>query len=343
MIKPFNTTIAECTFHSYLSNMKSNMHPYLERIFKPYYEKLKKNNIIHFTFTGTSGIGKYTQVLYFLSKLSPSGLKYEKKIVIPKQKNQDMILRVSDIHIEIDLSSLGCNAKQLWNVIYNHIQDITQYKLNTIRWILCKNLHNIHPELLDVLYYYMSNSLRYKLKFIFISESISFLPKHFLNILEIISMRRPSLVSYKQVLGIENQHIKSNELRRIESLIKFPLKDKCSIIYCHHVNISNYLLKYIHEPKSSELYEIRDMIYKILIYNINIHHCIFYLIECLTISKKINHTNQIELINALVSFYRTYYNNYRSIYHIESFIVELILIVNRKPKTNPLLINSDIL
>lgn len=320
--------------------MDDSVHSYINRIFKEYQIKLLNDKHYHFIFHGPCGIGKYSQVLLFLSMLSPTKLEYEKKIIIHKQKNQDIILKVSDIHIEIDLSTLGCNAKQLWNEIYNHIQDLTQYKTSTIRYVVCKNLHKIHPELLDVIYYYIQNQLHYSLKFILISECISFLPEYMLNVFEILSFRRPSIVSYKQHTHFDHKH---TDLKDIETLLKFPLEDKKIYIKEYYHGISKELLQYIIKPDSSKIYELRDHIYKMLIYNVNIHHCLFYILENLIYLDKIDNNNIIEIVNKLVSFYKTYYNNYRSIFHIESVIIQILLIVNRKPKTIACIVNNDIL
>lgn len=336
----FDTIIAPSSFHSYIHKIDKQSHAYIDRIYKEYQEALLCNRHYHFIFHGPCGIGKYTQVLLFLSTLSPSGLQYEKKIIIPKQKNQDVIVKVSDIHIEIDLSTLGCNAKQLWNQIYNHIQDLTQFKTSTIRYVVCKYIHKIHPELLDVFYYYIQNEQVYPLKFILISECISFIPDYLFNLFEVISLRRPSLVSYK---NITNTNMKTNDLSNIDSLLKFPSEDTKIVIQQYYHKVSDELLQYILYPKSSDIYVLRDHLYKLLIYDINIHHCLYYILNKLIETSKINQENIIDVVNKLVDFYKTYYNNYRSIFHIESVIIQLILIVNRKPKPNLHIINNDVL
>ena len=84
----------------------------------------KLDNVIIY---GPPGVGKYTQTLLMFKNLSPSELKYEKKIVITYNKNL-YYFKISDIHYEIDMSLLGCNAKLLWHEIYNKIVDIISSK-----------------------------------------------------------------------------------------------------------------------------------------------------------------------------------------------------------------------
>ena len=56
---------------------KKSLHPKI----KKKYGELPRDiiNIPNVIFYGPPGIGKYSQVLYFLEKYSPSNLKYEKK------------------------------------------------------------------------------------------------------------------------------------------------------------------------------------------------------------------------------------------------------------------------
>jgi hypothetical protein len=56
--------------------------------------------------------------------------------------------RMSDIHYEIDMGFLGCNAKLLWNDIISQITNILITKPVKNCFILCKNYHTVHKELL---------------------------------------------------------------------------------------------------------------------------------------------------------------------------------------------------
>ena len=90
---------------------------------------------------------------------------------------QTFNFKLSDVHIEIDMSLLGCNAKILWNEIYNKIIDIAFTKPNGCFIIVCLNFQSIHSELLENFYSYMQTfhlSL-IKLKFILVTEELSFI------------------------------------------------------------------------------------------------------------------------------------------------------------------------
>ena len=61
--------------------------------------------------------GDWIQRLFYV----PSKLKYERKITIRTNKKYSYTFKISDIHFEIDMDLLGCNARVLWNEIYKQI------------------------------------------------------------------------------------------------------------------------------------------------------------------------------------------------------------------------------
>lgn len=174
----------------YQSVEKNNFHPELLREYDHFPKQLIefKNTIIY----GPPGVGKYSQMLYFLHKYSPSLLKYEKKITAQIEK-QTYIYKISDIHYEIDMSLLGCNSKNLWHEIYQQIVDIVSVNPQKHAIIVCKNFHTIHNELLEIFYSYIQqycNSI-IKIKFILITEHLSFLPNNIIDNCYLLYVKRP--------------------------------------------------------------------------------------------------------------------------------------------------------
>lgn len=144
---------------------------------------------------GPSGVGKYSQALYMISRYSPSQLKYEKRIAVPYNK-ETFFLKISDCHFEVDMSLLGCNSKHLWNEIYNQIQDIVTSRPNINAFVMCKNFHKIHSELLETFYSYMLDNL----KIIILTEHVSFLPDNILHRCKMIQFKRPTVTMYNKCL-----------------------------------------------------------------------------------------------------------------------------------------------
>jgi hypothetical protein len=74
----------ETHFEEYINeNNRINLHPKLDKI----YERFPKSivDLKNVIFFGASGTGKYTQMLKFIKKYSPTELKYEKKISLTYQ------------------------------------------------------------------------------------------------------------------------------------------------------------------------------------------------------------------------------------------------------------------
>jgi len=204
----------ETHYEDYIFSVeKYNIHPELKPIWDAFPQKVSnmKNLIVY----GPSGTGKYSQILYLLKKYSPSELKYDKKITVCTEKQQ-YIYRISDIHYEIDMSILGCNSKILWHELFFQIVDIISVKADKIGIIVCKNFHLIHAELLEIFYSYIQQynyaSSTIKIKFILLTEHISFLPEQILNCSQIIHIKRPSKEHYANSILFSNTDIQTGTL-----------------------------------------------------------------------------------------------------------------------------------
>ena len=184
----------ETQFDEYLTKANEfDIHPEL-RAFEnsiPNNPKEFKNLILY----GAAGVGKYTQMLRFIKKYSPSELKYDKKMGLQTDKYEHSY-RISDIHYEIDMMLLGCNSKLIWHDIFMQIVDIVSLKPCKFGIIVCKNFHNIHSELLDSFYSYIqqyaSDNLAFQIKFVLLTEHVSFIPNNILHNAQIVNVKRPS-------------------------------------------------------------------------------------------------------------------------------------------------------
>jgi hypothetical protein len=124
-------------------------------------------------------------MLQIIKPYSPSQLKVEKRLTI--NTSSAFYIKISDIHYEIDMDLLVCNAKVLWDDIFQHVHEIIQNKYTEKQGIIvCKNFHKINRELLDIFYSYMQSSIH----FILLTESISFLPDTILSKCKVLSIPR---------------------------------------------------------------------------------------------------------------------------------------------------------
>jgi len=312
----------ETHFEEYV-NVKDNLHPKIEKIFNKFPKKIiDLKNLI---FYGPSGVGKYTQVLKLIKNYSPSDLKYEKKISITYNKQQ-FFLKISDIHYEVDMSLLGCNSKLLWHDIFSQIVDIISAKNEKSGIIVCKYFNEIHSELLENFYSYMqiNNALSIDLKFILITEELSFIPDNILNCCEIIHISRPTKNGYNKC--VKNKiNVKVENITNIKILhSSFPVTE----LSLPHKIICDKILNLMINVKDIKFINFRDLLYDIFIYNLNITECIWYIISSLIQQNKIKKENISQLLIKTYSFFQYYNNNYRPIYHLENYMFYIISLMH---------------
>jgi Cdc6-like AAA superfamily ATPase len=279
-------------FDQYISKMeKTNLHPKIKKIIKTFPENIENfNNIIVY---GPSSSGKYSQALNIISRYSPSKLKYEKRLTVNSKDHKDetYVLKMSDIHFEVDMFLLGCNSKILWYSIFQHISDIISMQKVKYGIILCKNFHLIQNELLDVFYSYIQqNFTQVKIHFILITEELSFIPNNIIDCCEILYIQKP----YKSNILKCKKKNESTELQK---------------------NIIDSILK---NTEKVNFVKLRNSLYDIFIFQLDVYYCLW------VIYRKLNLKDLNTSFKYLLTFFHGYNNNYRHIYHIELLIHQLI-------------------
>jgi hypothetical protein len=317
----------ETHFEEYIhSNDNLNLHPKLDKIFQKFPKTI--NNLKNLIFYGPQGTGKYTQMLKSIKKYSPSELKYEKKITINFNK-LNFFFKLSDIHYEIDMSLLGCNSKILWHEIYQQIIDIISAKTEKSGIIVCKNFHEIHSELLDNFYSYMQQNTYHTLdlKYIIITQEISFIPDSILNCCEIININRPSKNMYNKCLKIKlESDFKVENISNIKNLYSLSVTNIDLML--NYKNICNKIINEMININELNFLKFRDLLYDIFIYNLDITHCIWFILYTIIKDDKIKPSHNSELMIKTYQFLHYYNNNYRPIYHLENYLFYIIKIIH---------------
>lgn len=282
---------------------------------------------------GREKTGKYSEALNIINHVCPI-VGSEKHVSITSIKSE-YVLKFSNIHYEIDMSLLGCNAKSLWQEIFTAIQDIVKH--SSIKYlnnddatfgtaniqdrhkqgiILCKNFHNINPELLEIFYSYIQTDIfaESKLRFIILTEHYSFLPS---NIQNAAYLFRCSCSSKTQIE-------RTNGGSRL-----IPYRAICDTIVNTIRNFENTTID------SAFYIKLRADLYDLLVLNINIHTAVYYIISQIyeiyptkLHNDSMNNPSMNDILNITYHFFRKYNNNYRPIYHLESFILNIIKTVH---------------
>ena len=314
----------ETHFEEYINeNNRGSLHPKLNKIYANFPKTLHElKNLIFF---GPNGTGKYTQMLKSIKKYSPTELKYEKKISLTYNKQQ-YFFKISDIHYEVDMSLLGCNSKLLWHEIYQQIIDILSAKTDKSGIIVCKYFQDIHSELLENFYSYMqkNNDISINLKFIIITEELSFIPDNILNCCEIININRPTKTSYIKCVKTKlPAKLKPENITNIKILhiynedLMLQYKIICNKIIQNLININEL-----------QFLKFRDILYDIFIYNLDISDCIWYILSSLVEQKKIKKEHLSNILIKTYCFFQYYNNNYRPIYHVENYLLYLAKLIH---------------
>jgi hypothetical protein len=158
--------------------------------------------------------------------------------------------------------------------------------------------------------------LSINLKFIIISEHISFIPDNILNCCEIINVSRPSKATYTKCLKTKlPNNLKLENITNIKNLHLFN-----EDIMLHYKIICNKIINSIININDLNFQKFRDMLYDIFIYNLDITECIWYILSSLVEKKLIKKEHLTDIMIKTYCFFQYYNNNYRPIYHLENYI-----------------------
>ena len=221
LIEKSNSNVINNKYTEYINNLPNDL-----------------ENIPNFILYGPCSTGKYSEALKIIEKYSPSYLKYEKKMIINSSKNEH-IIKISDIHYEIDLENLTCNSKILLNDIYNNIIDAIQSSKDKRGIILCKNFHEINNEIIEIFYSYMQKNLvnNLTLKFIILTEHLSFIPT---NIQDVCKILYYSKLSYSNYIKLSNGNNKKflSEKQKMDKNSQY-LSNISSINLLKYIELNN--------------------------------------------------------------------------------------------------------
>jgi hypothetical protein len=307
--------------------------------------------------TGSKGIGKYHFALSLLQNLSPSNLRVYKKISV--ESKNTYLIPASDIHYEIDFSQMIINAKTIWMDILKSITDIITTKHAII---MCKNLHQMNEELLDIFYYLMPKTET--IKWIFISEHVDFIPNEIINICEHISLKRPTKQFYislreKIQQGKETPHgrldvdieniintqmlydtIPMDTIEKIHYVKDHPTHIlENEIVHTHtakmtdafgYIPIAKTLVNIIIKNDEYNIVEIREHLYHILTYHIPLEDLMMAFYDELVKERstiELTQTHMMKICELNLDVLNYYKNNYRPIYHLEKWFYSLVEIL----------------
>ena len=268
----------------------------------------KISDLPHIIIYGPQNSGKYYYSLSIIRKYSPLLLTSQKKLEIEINK-EEYFFKTSDVHYEIDFYLLGTSAKNIWYSFYNHIYDILQTKENKDCIVLIKNFHEIHEDLLNIFYSFLQQN-NFNIKFIILTQQYGFIPKNIKNRCLLLKCKKPLVSKILKNNDYYNNFIfYDNHIEDTNELISFIIHFK-----------ENYL--FLKKDKENMFKKLREILYNILVKNYNIHYITSYVIFSF-IEMNLIKDNKL-LIQNYYNFIKKYNNNYRPIYHLEKFTLDII-------------------
>ena len=114
-------------------------------------------------------------------------------------------------------------------------------------------------------------------------------------------------------LGMQLILSESDEIKKTKGLNLIPGQVKSLN------NITNY--------EDMCFYQLRDVLYDLFIYDINVSESIWYIINDLESKGLLDNQKMSKTIKKSYEFFKYYNNNYRPIYHLENYILNIIKIV----------------
>ena len=226
------------------------------------------------------------------------------------------------------MALLGCNAKQLWNELYDLIKEIIRISPTKAGFIVCKNFHDAPVELVSLFYSYMQkvHYLDVTIRFIFITECLSFIPVSIRKNSNLVFIPTPPITKVKQWFKIKST-IKNSEKINLKN--NYALTKQEDIPCCiNDKQINSYNIKFFVEliktPKKHSFSVLREKLYDIITNNEDVSTFLKTLIFELTKSDLIPKDKITIILEELFDCVKLYNNNYRPIYHLERMIVSII-------------------
>ena len=273
-----------------------------------------------------------------LSRQARSRMEQEAKAPLPslQPKTQgpigkpQLVGKVGRKGREQDFALLGCNAKLIWHELFLQIVDIISMSNIKYGIILCKNFHTIHTELLPIFYSYMqqyNNSfLPFQIRYILISEQVSFIPNNVMNLVKTVNVKRPNDDIYYDYLKVPRDIDKSFVLNLKESKLLNLVKEDQEVPDEIFDIICGEIKKKMDNFKKTTLSEFREQIYDILVYNLDFVEVLWEILSQYVQEDVIKSSDLEQIIEPIYGQIKQYNNNYRPIYHLENILLNIVKI-----------------
>jgi hypothetical protein len=236
----------------------------------------------------------------------------------------------------IDIVGSMTESNMISNILFNYItgykeillyNNIPQLSINLVQTALNSLITSLSGYTnQDEINSYMQQNYNssINLKFLIITEEISFIPDNILNCCEIINISRPSKTSYvKCVKNKISKNIINEDITNIK-ILKFQNEE----LIVNHKIICNKIINNLINIDELNFLKFRDILYDIFIYDLNITNCVWYILTILVKQNRIKNEDFAKIMIKTYCFFQYYNNNYRPIYHLENYLFFISKIIH---------------
>lgn len=337
--------------HKYIPIKKDDFHFNQDKleVLDRYLEHFEFPNCI---FYGAYGSGKMVMAKYLINKyFNNDNLVYSNKRIFYNIKDEEFDIQKSIHHYEIDCNNFNLNDKKFIVEFISEISKTNNINNNKIKIIIIKNAENLSYNTQIIISKLIEN-LYINSRFIFICHSLNRLMCKLKTHCLIMNIRKPSNDNIDSVLS----HIATEEKISLEILDE--ISSKCdnninsAILMLQQYQFSNEITNYfnyrsyiyqfiniIMNYNEKDIDKLRDEIYNLLIYDINIYNLLELFLIHIYNQKDIDRSRKFMILTAITNYSFIINKGYRQIYHYELLFYSIINIL----KNNNIILLNDLL
>tara|TARA_B100001057_G_scaffold496581_1_gene598431 strand:+ start:149 stop:1177 length:1029 start_codon:yes stop_codon:yes gene_type:complete len=303
-------------------------------------------------FYGPYGSGKMVIAKYLINQyFNNDNLVYSSKKIIYNLKEEEIDLQKSIHHYEVDCNNFNLNDKKFIVEFISEISKTNNINNNKIKIIIIKNAENLSYNTQIIISKLIENFSTTS-RFIFISHSLTKLISKLKTHCLLINIKKPSNNNVYLLLN----HIALNEKINLECVEEITSKCNLNInsaIFMlqqyqftqeivNNFNYQTYIKQFINIImiyKEENIDKLREEIYNLLIYDINIYNLLEIFLIHIYNQKDLNDDNKFKILTAITNYSYIINKGYRQIYHYELLFYTIINIL----KHNNITLLNDLL
>ena len=152
------------------------------------------------------------------------------------------------------------------------------------------------------------------------------IPDSIINCCQIINIPRPTKNNYLKSVKKLPKKVQLENITNIKNTKNLQYYNEELMV--QYKIICNKIIKNLLNIEEIQFLKFRDLLYDMFIYNLDISDCIWYIISFLVNEHKIKKEHISSILIKTYCFFQYYNNNYRPIYHIENYFLNIAKIIH---------------